>query len=118
LIGCNTEARLAREAASDWCWLSNWEERRRCIGSISGGSIEGLCSRDDCVRFDHCFAHPHESVTETLRTHALCGYARALGNSSRRDTTMTKAIVLAALAFTFAAALEIRPELAMVLQQH
>jgi hypothetical protein len=31
---------------------------------------------------------------------------------------MTKAIVLAALAFTFAAALEIGPELAMVLQQH
>jgi hypothetical protein len=39
-------------------------------------------------------------------------------NCYRRDTKMTKAIVLTALAFAFAAALEVGPELAMVLQSH
>jgi hypothetical protein len=40
------------------------------------------------------------------------------GTGFRRDTKMTKTIVLAALAFAFAAALDVGPELAMVFQQH
>jgi hypothetical protein len=39
-----------------------------------------------------------------------------LGNGFRRDATMTKVIVLAALAFAVASALEIGPEVAMVVQ--
>jgi hypothetical protein len=41
-----------------------------------------------------------------------------LGNRFRKDTKMTKAILFAALAFAFAAALDVGPELAMVFQQH
>jgi hypothetical protein len=40
------------------------------------------------------------------------------GTAFRREYEMTKTIVLAALAFAFAAALEVGPELAMVLQPH
>jgi hypothetical protein len=40
------------------------------------------------------------------------------GTGFRRDTKMTKTIVLAALAFAFAAALDVGPELAIVFQQH
>jgi hypothetical protein len=60
----------------------------------------------------------YRSVSQALGKQRFARDVGGLGNYFRKEYAMTKTIVLAALAFAFAAALEVGPELAMVLQPY
>jgi hypothetical protein len=63
-------------------------------------------------------ARAGRTLKSTPATGRLREHRRAQWNCFRRDTTMTKTIVLAALAIAFATAVEVGPELAMAVHPY